>query len=140
MNSSSRKPGVSMKKVRFKIGFVGVFFFLLFLLIGARAFELHLTDNEKLSHLVKNQYQRKVVVAPKRGTILDRHGDTLAIDIQVDSLYASPHLIEDPRAFAKAVAPLLGMSESRIREKIEDSKKKFVWLKRRLGEEESAKL
>jgi cell division protein FtsI (penicillin-binding protein 3) len=140
MNSSSRKPGVSMKKVRFKIGFVGVFFFLLFLLIGARAFELHLTDNEKLSHLVKNQYQRKVVVAPKRGTILDRHGDTLAIDIQVDSLYASPHLIEDRKAFAKAVAPLLGWSEAKLLEKIGDKKKKFVWLKRRLSEEDAAQL
>lgn len=129
-----------MKKVRFRIAFVGVFFFLLFLLIGGRAFELHLTDNEKLTHLAKNQYQRKVVVAPKRGTILDRHGDTLAIDIQVDSVYASPHMIEDPKAFAKEVAPLLGWSESKLYEKIDDKKKKFVWLRRRLSEEESAKV
>ncbi|HKY64512.1 MAG TPA: penicillin-binding transpeptidase domain-containing protein [bacterium] len=129
-----------MKKVRFKIGFVGVFFFLLFLLVGARAFELHLTDNEKLSHLAKNQYHRKVVVAPKRGTILDRHGDTLAIDLQVDSLYASPHLIEDRKAFAKAVASLLGWSEAKVQDKIDDKKKKFVWLKRRLSPEDSAKL
>jgi cell division protein FtsI (penicillin-binding protein 3) len=140
MNSSSRKPGVSMKKVRLRISLVGVFFFLLFLLIGARAFELHLTDNKKLSHLAKNQYSRKVVVAPKRGTILDRNSDTLAIDIQVDSLYASPHLIENPKAFAKAVAPILGWSESKVLEKVDESKKKFVWLKRRLTEEDSAKL
>lgn len=129
-----------MKKVRFRIAFVGVFFFLLFLLIAGRAFELHLTDNEKLTHLARNQYQRKVVVAPKRGTILDRHGDTLAIDIQVDSVYASPHLIEDQKGFAKQLAPLLGWSESKLLEKIDDKKKKFVWLKRRLNEEDSAKI
>lgn len=140
MIQSPLKQGLSLKKIRLRIAVVTSVFLLAFLLVGARAFELHLTDNQKLSSLAKNQYHRKVVVAPKRGTILDANGDTLAIDLQVESVYASPHLIEDPKAFAQTLAPAIGMSEDKIFEKIEDKKKKFVWLKRRLSEEESAKL
>jgi cell division protein FtsI (penicillin-binding protein 3) len=130
----------STRKIRMKISLAGIGFFLLFLLLGARAFELHLTDNSKLSRLAKTQYQRRVVVAPKRGNILDTHEDTLAIDIQVDSAYATPNTIADSKAFAKSVGPLLNLSEKFILEKIADKNKKFVWLKRRIPIEESKKL
>jgi len=140
MIQSPLKQSFSHKKIRLRIAAVSLFFFLAFALVAARAFELHLTDNKKLTSLVKNQYSRKVVVAPKRGTIMDHNGDTLALDLQVDSVYASPHMIEDPKAFARSLAPVLGMDEGKILEKIDDKKKKFVWIKRRLGEEESAKL
>lgn len=140
MIQSPLKQSFSHKKIRIRIVAVSLFFLLAFVLVGARAFELHLTDNKKLTTLVKNQYQRKVVVAPKRGTIMDQNGDTLAIDLQVDSVYASPHMIEDAKTFAQTLAPALGMAEGKILEKIDDKKKKFVWLKRRLSEEESAKV
>jgi len=140
MIQSPLKQGLSLKKIRLRIVAVSMFFLLLFLMIGARAFELHLTDNQKLTSLAKNQYQRKVVVAPKRGTIMDTNGDTLAIDIQVASVYASPNLIEDPKAFAHTLSPVIGMPEDKILERVDDKKKKFVWLKRRLNEEESSKV
>ncbi len=134
-----QKP-FSTKKIRIKIGLVGIGFFLFFLLIGARAFELHLTDNSKLSHLAESQYKRRVVVAPKRGTIYDTHEDTLAIDLQVDSVYATPHTIEDAAKFTETVASILDISPKFVRERIADKSKKFVWLKRRLSQEESQKV
>lgn len=140
MMQNPLKQSFSHKKIRLRIAGVSLFFFLAFALIAARAFELHLTDNQKLSSLARNQYQRKVVVAPKRGNILDQNGDTLAIDLQVDSVYASPHIIEEPKTFAKTLAAAIGMSEDKILDKIDDKKKKFVWIKRRLSEEESEKL
>lgn len=130
----------SPKKMRLKIAMAGIVYFLLFLVIASRAFELHLTDNSKLSNLANNQYKRRVVVAPKRGTILDVHEDTLAIDLQVDSVYATPNSIEDPKAFAQTMAPLLGLSQQFIVDRVDDKTKKFVWLKRRITPEESQKL
>lgn len=140
MISAPLQSSFSFKKIRLRIAVIGLAFFLGFLLIGARAFELHLTDNQKLTRLVKNQYHRKVVTAPKRGSIEDMNGDTLAIDLQVDSVYASPYLIEDDSTFAAALASKLDLSKAKILEKISDKSKKFVWLKRRISEEESRQL
>jgi len=140
MLSTPLKKNLSTKRIRIKIVLLGVLYLLFFVIIAARAFELHLTDNSKLSRLAQNQYKKRVVVAPKRGTILDTHEDTLAIDIQVDSVYAAPNTIEDPKAFAQKVAPLLNLQQKFVSDKIADKGKKFVWLKRRITQEESQKL
>ncbi len=137
MIHSQLKPGFSTKKIRLRITLVGVSYLLFFALLAARAFELHLTDNSKLSSLAQNQYKRRVVTAPKRGNILDTHGDTLAIDIQVDSAYATPHLLTDPSQFAGQLAQALKIPEAQILQRVSDPKKKFVWIKRRLAPEES---
>jgi cell division protein FtsI (penicillin-binding protein 3) len=137
MMSSPTQKNFSVKKIRFRIIAVGLSFLLLFALIAARGFELNLTDNSKLKTLAEKQYTHKVVVAPKRGNILDTHGDTLAIDIQVDSIYAIPNAIEDPQTFAKTLAPILKIPADKILERVADNKKKFVWLKRRVESQES---
>jgi len=134
---SVQKP-FSVRKIRLRIFTVCLGFLLGFSLIGARGVELHLSDNFKLRNLAERQYKKKVVVAPKRGNILDTHGDTLAIDIQVDSLYATPSTLADPKAFAKALGPAISMDPAKILEKVSDPKKKFVWIKRRVSVEESA--
>lgn len=140
MIKSSVQKNFSIKKIRLRIFAVCLGFLLAFALISARGFELHLSDNFKLKNLAERQYKRKVVVAPKRGNIFDTHDDTLAIDIQVDSLYATPNTVENPKDFAHALAPVLKMGEEKILEKISDKKKKFVWLKRRITPEESAEV
>ena len=140
MMQARLKQKFSFKRIRLRIVLVSILYLLLFVVVALRAFELHLNDNIKLDRLANNQYKRRVVVAPKRGNILDSHLDTLAIDVQVDSIYAAPNTIEDPAAFAKTVAPGLQINEMTILEKISNKKKKFVWLKRRIDTEESKKL
>lgn len=142
MYSQKFKPQAaqSLHKIRNRFILVIVGCLLSFALLTARAFELHFTDNAKLNHLAENQYHRKVVVAPKRGNILDRHGETLAIDVRVDSVYATPHTIKDPKALAASLSKLLKLPEGKIRERLSQKDKKFVWIKRRIGPEESAEL
>lgn len=134
------KQKFSFKRIRLRIALVSFVYLLFFIIVAMRAFELHLSEDIKLDRLANNQYKRRVVVAPKRGNILDSHYDTLAIDVQVDSIYAAPNTIEDPAAFAKAVASELQMSEKDILKKVSNNKKKFVWLKRRMNPEQSQKL
>lgn len=137
MNKIISPRPVSTKKLRIRIVTVGLIFFLGFLLLGARAFVLHLSDNSKLTRLTKNQYKRRVVVAPKRGNILDRNGETLAIDIRVDSVYATPHRIKDPESLAKNLSKALKLPLKKVQNRLFKKEKKFVWIKRRISEEES---
>ncbi len=140
MNKILAPKNVPIKKIRIRFAAVSVLFILSFLLLGARAFELNLSENVKLRTLAKNQYKRRVVVAPKRGNILDRNGETLAIDIKVDSVYVSPHRVQDKNELSKALAGILDLPAGKILEKISNPKRKFVWIKRRITPEEGAKI
>jgi len=140
MNRAKAPKTIPIKKIRIRVISISLVFLLGFALIGARAFELHLTDNVKLNRLAKTQYKRKIVVAPKRGNIFDTHGETLAIDLRVDSVYGMPHRIQDPDQLAKELAPLLSLPKEKILKRISKKKKKFVWIKRRITQEESQRL
>jgi len=140
MNKTKLQKNVPLKKIKIRLAGVAFGFLLLFALLSARAFELHLTDNHKLNRLAKTQYKRRVVVAPKRGTILDRNGETLAIDVQVESVYAMPHKIEDEKVLVDSLSSTLSISKEKIKKRIKDKKKKFVWIKRRIAEDEGKKL
>jgi cell division protein FtsI (penicillin-binding protein 3) len=142
MYSQKFKPQAAqpLHKIRNRFIVVVVGCLLAFALLTARAFELHFTDNAKLSNLASRQYHRKVVVAPKRGNILDSHGETLAIDVRVDSVYATPHLIANPAELAGPLTKVLHLSEDKILARLSQKDKKFVWIKRRLTQEESVEL
>lgn len=140
MNKILSPKNIPLKKIRVRFAAISFIFLLGFLLLGARTFELNLSENDKLRRLAKNQYKRRIVVAPKRGNILDRNGETLAIDIKVDSVYASPHRVEDPEVLAKNLGKILGISKQKILKKLAKKNRKFVWIKRRISPEESREI
>src|SRR4051812_42259186 len=62
-----------------------------------RAAYLQLLGNPKLETLAKRQYQSKFLIRPRRGAILDRNGEPLAISVETQSLAANPSKIRNPR-------------------------------------------
>jgi len=140
MRKANSPKNPSLRKTRIRIVLTCALFLLGFSLLTARAFTLHLTDNKRLSSLAKNQYKRRVVVAPKRGNILDTNYETLAIDIRVNSVYATPHRIKDPQALATRLAEVLDTPKKKMLRRLRDSKKKFVWIQRRISPEQSERL
>jgi len=75
----------------------------------------------------------------KRGTIYDRNGKELAIELEVSSVYAIPSSISHPKETAKKLAPLLDINEKEICKKLEASNS-FVWLKRKVEHETAEKI
>jgi len=59
-----------------------------------------------------DDYRRdKTVLPARRGMILDRNGDPLAVDVPAAAIYADPSSIKDPNTIAETVtklAPLIG--------------------------------
>jgi len=114
-------------------------FILLLLVIIFRAFQLQITEKDKLTKLVEKQYLKYVKLSPKRGIIYDRKKRELAISIEVDSVYARPGEVKNKKGVAKKLSPILQISYRNLKSKLE-SDRPFVWLKRRISPAKAKKI
>lgn len=117
--------------VQIRIRFFGVLFILVFLLIAGRAYYLQVVQASELQGRADQQRQRIVKLAPQRGSIFDSRGDPLAISLAAESLYADPVLIKNPSEVAGQLEKLLKSSKKELL-RLLSSKKRFVWLQRKL--------
>jgi len=120
-----------LKIYRFKINVVGVMFFAFFCIVIYRSYQLQILGNAKLNRLAKSQYKTNYTVSPRRGTIYDRNGNVLALDIQVASIGIHPHQIYNKEKVKKNLLNYINISEKDLERKF-SSKKKFEWVKRRI--------
>jgi cell division protein FtsI (penicillin-binding protein 3) len=72
-----------------------------------------------------------VPLRPKRGPILDRTGQALAVSSRADTLYVTPLKVEDPPRLAARLAPILGEPAREVVRKLTVTKK-FAPVRRRL--------
>src|SRR4051812_32460961 len=113
---------------------------MLLALFGAvllRAAKVQLLDRSRLARLQRDQTRRELEWAPRRGMIVDRHGDALAITRDVDSVFADPSAFTDARLRSHAadlLAPLLRLERRKLLEKLSQPERKFVWLRRKVDE------
>lgn len=114
-------------------------FGLAFGILGGRSVQLHTRSDAKLEHLAENQYTERVRPLPIRGNIYDRRGQELAVSVATYSLAAHPHYIEDEGQVTKKLANIFDIPPRLFKKRL-TSKKKFVWLKRRLMPEEVEKI
>ncbi len=107
------------------------FFVLFFAAIFLRAFDLQVFDGERLRKMARSQHIKTLNIQPKRGDIFDRNLKELAVSVEVDSIYARPANIANPRATALTLAPMLSMGSSEVEKRLRAGKS-FVWLKRQV--------
>ena len=110
-------------------------FFVLFLVLTARLFYLQAIAAEDLQRRAQAQWTSDSVIAPTRGGIYDRNGTALALSATAYTASASPRQVKDAQAFARALAPVLDMEESEIVQKVSDTSKGGVTIKRQLTRE-----
>jgi cell division protein FtsI (penicillin-binding protein 3) len=89
---------------------VGLFVILtlLFGLMGARLFVLQVVERDEFQQIAARQRETKIEFPARRGTVLDRNGQTLSISVDLQVVYSDPSLIDDPQGVAAELAPLLG--------------------------------
>ena len=126
-----------MSKKRLSI--VSGFFLLLFLGVCGRLYFVQILQYQKFFNLKEKQYIQTVEIKPKRGTIYDCQGREMAFTIDVDSLCAFPHQVENKADAAVKIAKVLQVSPGVIREKL-DTDKYFVWLARKIDPEQTRSL
>ena len=110
---------------------LGVFFFCVFAVIGARMGLLALSEPvEPLASAPG------AAIAAQRADIVDRHGRILATNFETHSLYAQPPQLVDPAAAAKGLATIFpDLDEARLLKDF-SGKRKFVWVKKKISPEQ----
>ncbi len=133
-----KKKKKKKNNIRPRVFLVLAFFIAAFSLIFMRAFQLQVVEGDALKQIAARQHVRTVNLKSKRGGIYDRNLKELAISIDVDSVYAQPGRIKSPRSVSRALAPITGMSARNIEHRLRAGKG-FVWLKRQIDLNESAR-
>jgi len=118
-----------------------VMFLLCLVALVARAVNLQIVDTEFLQDQGEARYLREVVVPTRRGNILDRNGEPLAVSTPVDSVWVNPQmLLQSPEDIAPLARVLDVDAEEIERRLTQRSAREFVWLRRRLHPDVAAQV
>jgi len=127
--SHNPQPFAGWKRMRlFAAVMLVAFGFLVFRLVDLQA--MH---HEKFQALVQQQRTSVVVLPARPGDIYDCKGHLLATSIQVDSLYADPLMVSDPRGLARKLATVIDVDPVQLeRTLLAKADKRFIWIRRRI--------
>jgi cell division protein FtsI/penicillin-binding protein 2 len=89
------------------------FVFIVFLvLVGGKAVALA-SSSENLTRIALRQQMAPVVLPAPRGAIVDRNGRELAVGKPAKTVFATPYLLDDPKAAAVALCKALNITKRR---------------------------
>lgn len=113
-------------------------FILSFILLISRLVYIQIFKAPEFRQLASKQHKIFTEISPSRGTIFDRNLVALAINASSYSIFATKQntISEELRP---GLAELLELDEELLHSKL-DSEKSFVWLKRKVSPEVSAKV
>jgi cell division protein FtsI (penicillin-binding protein 3) len=104
-------------------------------LVG-RAVDLAVLRGPAFARLAAMQHRQRIELEPRRGPIVDRNGEALALSVDVPSIFLRPREFAGQEARLPALAAALGLPLHAVREKTA-SAQPFVWLKRQALPRES---
>lgn len=119
---------------------LGAILLLSFLGLVVRAIYLQGMHNDFLQQKGESRYSRVIEISAHRGMITDRHGEPLAISTPVESVWASPQGMDATPGQIKKLADLIRIDVKEVRKRISDQKRDFVYLKRHLPPDITAKV
>lgn len=112
---------------------------LVFTIFSARLVDLHVAKHAEYSRIAAEKNMVRQPIPAKRGLILDRNGDKLAVNLPVHTVFADASHIKDSEAVSELVASYLGLKKQEVSEKIATGGKYLV-LKRKVPDETVLKL
>ena len=118
---------------------ISILFALFAVGLAGRLFYLQVAMHEDLVLRSEKQYQRTVNIRYGRGSIFDRNMNELATNIDVESVYATPHEVLGKKQAARTIASALNLNQKSVYEKLRLDRH-FVWLKRKAAPTEVARL
>lgn len=133
---SSRLPKFDDRSCAKSILLRRLFLVYLILLAGctgliSRLVYLQIFQHHQYRLLARTQQGGFIELAPRRGAILDRHLEELAVSVRADSVSCNPKQVRDPLKAARQLATLLSSPAQDLYEKLV-SEKTFVYLKRKI--------
>ena len=125
--------------IRKRLIAIAVFMGLWGIAIGTRLYSLQVVQSEDFKDRAERQQQRVIDISPRRGAIYDRHGNELAVSIEVNSLYAVPSEVVDPARTAALLSEILEVPTPSLKSRL-DSERSFAWLERKITARQAARI
>ena len=125
-----------MKGTTGRIGVVCALLVLVFTTFAWRLIHLQILQYDYFSKLAAQKHLRCQPIPAKRGRILDRNGEELAVNIPVRTVTADGTHIKDPAALAAVAAPFLEMPVKELTDKL-STKRPYVVIKKEVAEEKA---
>ncbi len=125
-----------MKGTTGRIGVVCALLVLVFTTFAWRLIHLQILQYDYFSKLAAQKHLRCQPIPAKRGRILDRNGEELAVNIPVRTVTADGTHIKDPAALAAVAAPFLEMPVEELAGKL-STKRPYVVIKKEVAEEKA---
>jgi cell division protein FtsI/penicillin-binding protein 2 len=132
LGATRSAAGARRRVERWRVVLLLLVWVVVFALLFARMVDLQVVHAGALARLAIRQQLESIQLPGHRGLILDRMGRPLAVNVEVDSVYAVPRAIDDPQAFAERVAPVLGLRPAEVVARLGRGGPYFAWLARRL--------
>ncbi len=107
-------------------------FALAFLGMASRLFVLQIVEGDRFARLAVAQRDRVIEFPARRGAILDREGEPLAISVDLHTVWTDPQNVADPRGEAAKLAPVLGLQKRELELKL-SCECRFQYLARQVG-------
>ena len=115
-------------------------FFLLFLCVAVRLFDLQVIRAQELTARGVRQWTRSGTVAARRGDIVDRNGRLLAQSITSFSLSARTRDVQDPEGMAEVLERELGIDRETTLKRLGNKSAATVTLARQVDREDADRL
>ena len=126
--------------VRKRLLLLGCGFFLLFLCVLARLFDLQILRAQELTQRGMRQWTRSGIVAARRGDIVDTKGRLLAQSVTSFILSARTRDVTDPQGLAEVLERELGVSAQTTLKKLTGTSAASVTLARQVSREDADRL
>jgi cell division protein FtsI (penicillin-binding protein 3) len=110
-----------------------------FFLVMVRLIIIQGFQNDQWLKRAEQEHERNISIEAERGTIYDRAGNILAINVEVPSVYAIPNAIRNPAAASRILSPILKIDPKILLRKLNEEKS-FVWLQRKIGPEKAREI
>jgi cell division protein FtsI/penicillin-binding protein 2 len=110
---------------------VAAVLFLGLAIVAAKLVIIQGLEAGRYTRLAAEQRDTSISITPRRGTILDREGEVMAISEDVTTIYATPYQVKNKNAVAEKVAGVLGETGDEVLSKLEE-KSGFVYLARKV--------
>lgn len=98
-----------------------------------RLLMIQAVDPDRYVAVGESQRLRDVVLPAGRGAVFDRNGRELAMTIPQKTVWANPRLVTDPLRTARTLAPILGVDEATLVDRLTRDAG-FVYLARKVGD------
>ena len=102
-----------------------------FILVSLRLADLMIVNHKRLSDRAKQQHMKVEDIQVRRGTIFDRKGRELALNLELESLYCDPENLNADNEDIKRLASFVSKEPGSILSKIPDEGR-FAWIERKL--------